>query len=219
MDSDAIASVFTSGLIGDKYVAIALGGGDPLQNGGTIRQTQSAFQLETAIGKLIDNFGGGSSSKSDNGNAVSSNSPGTGAAGDLGEPAGSAEQQSEYDAVQWGQSGQGEAIVIMTIGNSTAKAVSGTAASSSRSLLVLALTVALALVAVTAGWAPSTARADSGAMGVTQNMVNQALQILGSKATPLPQRRRQLRDLVEQNFNFATMSRSALGYNWRSLSA
>jgi phospholipid/cholesterol/gamma-HCH transport system substrate-binding protein len=59
VDSDAIASVFTSGLIGDKYVAIALGGGDTLANGGTIRQTQDAFQLETAIGKLIDNFGGG----------------------------------------------------------------------------------------------------------------------------------------------------------------
>ncbi|MGA2411044.1 MAG: outer membrane lipid asymmetry maintenance protein MlaD [Candidatus Binataceae bacterium] len=63
VDSDAIASVFTSGLIGDKYVAIALGGGDPLKDGGTIRQTQDAFQLETAIGKLIDNFGSGSSSK------------------------------------------------------------------------------------------------------------------------------------------------------------
>ena len=41
--------------------AIALGGGNTLPNGGTIRQTQDAFQLETAIGKLIDNFGGGSS--------------------------------------------------------------------------------------------------------------------------------------------------------------
>jgi phospholipid/cholesterol/gamma-HCH transport system substrate-binding protein len=61
VDSDAIASVFTSGLIGDKYVGIALGGGNNLPNGGTIRQTQDAFQLETAIGKLIDNFGGGSS--------------------------------------------------------------------------------------------------------------------------------------------------------------
>jgi phospholipid transport system substrate-binding protein len=34
----------------------------------------------------------------------------------------------------------------------------------------------------------------------------------------LPQRRRELRSLVEQNFDFETMSRSALGYNWRSLS-
>jgi phospholipid/cholesterol/gamma-HCH transport system substrate-binding protein len=67
VDSDAIASVFTSGLIGDKYVAIALGGGDTLPNGGTIRQTQDAFQLETAIGKLIDNFGGGGGSSTKSG--------------------------------------------------------------------------------------------------------------------------------------------------------
>ncbi|HEX4210151.1 MAG TPA: MlaD family protein [Candidatus Binataceae bacterium] len=67
VDSDAIASVFTSGLIGDKYVAIALGGGDPLHSGGTIRNTQDAFQLETAIAKLIDNFGGGASKSSNSG--------------------------------------------------------------------------------------------------------------------------------------------------------
>src|ERR1700677_4615879 len=84
VDSDAIASVFTSGLIGDKYVAIALGGGDPLQNGGTIHHTQSAFQLETAVGKLIDNFGGGSSSKSGNSADNTSSSSGAGAASDLG---------------------------------------------------------------------------------------------------------------------------------------
>lgn len=72
VDSDAIASVFTSGLIGDKYVAIALGGGDPLKDGGTIRQTQDAFQLETAIGKLIDNFGSGGSSKSSSSSGNSS---------------------------------------------------------------------------------------------------------------------------------------------------
>jgi phospholipid/cholesterol/gamma-HCH transport system substrate-binding protein len=84
VDSDAIASVFTSGLIGDKYVAIALGGGDPLKNGGTIRQTQSAFQLETAVGKLIDNFGGGSSSKSGNLNDNSSSSSAGGGTSDLG---------------------------------------------------------------------------------------------------------------------------------------
>ncbi len=84
VDSDAIASVYTSGLIGDKYVAIALGGGDPLQNGGTIRQTQSAFQLETAIGKLIDNFSGGSSSKAGNSNDNSSNGSSGGGSSDLG---------------------------------------------------------------------------------------------------------------------------------------
>jgi phospholipid/cholesterol/gamma-HCH transport system substrate-binding protein len=63
VDDDAIAKVLTSGLIGDKYVAIALGGGDDLKTGGTIHKTQSAFVLEEAIGAFI-NGGGSSSSKS-----------------------------------------------------------------------------------------------------------------------------------------------------------
>jgi phospholipid/cholesterol/gamma-HCH transport system substrate-binding protein len=82
VDSDAIASVFTSGLIGDKYVGIALGGGDPLSNGGTIHYTQDAFQLETAIGKLIDNFGGGGSSKSSGPGNSSSSAAGAGSSPD-----------------------------------------------------------------------------------------------------------------------------------------
>ena len=61
IDNEAIASILTSGLIGDKYVSIALGGGDKIcKNGGTIRQTQSAFVLENAIGQLINNVGSGS---------------------------------------------------------------------------------------------------------------------------------------------------------------
>src|SRR5713101_225055 len=36
IDSDAIAGIKTSGLIGDKYVAIQLGGGDTLSNSATI---------------------------------------------------------------------------------------------------------------------------------------------------------------------------------------
>ncbi len=63
VDDDAIASILTSGLIGDKYVSIALGGGDDLKSGGTIRKTQSAFVLENAIGAFI-NGGGSSGSKS-----------------------------------------------------------------------------------------------------------------------------------------------------------
>jgi len=63
VDSEAFASILTSGLIGDKYVSIALGAGDDLKNGGTIRQTQSAFVLENAIGAFIN--GGGSSGSSD----------------------------------------------------------------------------------------------------------------------------------------------------------
>ncbi len=63
IDDEAIASVLTSGLIGDKYVSIALGAGNDLKNDGTIRQTQSAFVLENAIGSFISG-GGSSGSKS-----------------------------------------------------------------------------------------------------------------------------------------------------------
>jgi phospholipid/cholesterol/gamma-HCH transport system substrate-binding protein len=62
VDSEAIASVLTSGLIGDKYVSIALGAGENLKDGGTIRQTQSAFVLENAIGSFINNAGSGGKS-------------------------------------------------------------------------------------------------------------------------------------------------------------
>lgn len=107
----------------------------------------------------------------------------------------------------------------MTIGNSKEVAIKAAARFPGRRVCCgSALTIAIALLVLTVGLMPSVARADGGAMGVTQNVVNHALQILGSSSTPLPQRRRQLRDLVEQNFDFATMSRSALGYNWRSLS-
>jgi phospholipid transport system substrate-binding protein len=107
----------------------------------------------------------------------------------------------------------------MTIGNSMLQA-SGVFSISSRGDVrrALAVTIALALILVTMSFAPKIAKADSGPMSVAQDVVNQALKILASSSTPLPQRRRELRALVEQHFNFATMSRSALGYNWRSLS-
>lgn len=64
IDKDAIAAVKTSGIIGDKYVSIALGPSDRiLKDGDTIRQTQSAFVLEDAIGQLINSSGGGQSDK------------------------------------------------------------------------------------------------------------------------------------------------------------
>jgi phospholipid/cholesterol/gamma-HCH transport system substrate-binding protein len=63
IDRDSIAAIKTSGIIGDKYVSIALGPGEQdLANGGTIRQTESAFVLEDAIGQLINSSGSGSKS-------------------------------------------------------------------------------------------------------------------------------------------------------------
>jgi len=82
IDTDAIASIKTSGIIGDKYVSISLGGGDhDLADGGMIRRTQSAFVLEDAIGQLINGTGssspgGGSGSGSGAGASGKSASPG-----------------------------------------------------------------------------------------------------------------------------------------------
>jgi phospholipid/cholesterol/gamma-HCH transport system substrate-binding protein len=58
VDSDAIAAIMTSGIIGDKYVSIQPGAGERmLASGDTIRLTQSAFVLEKAIGQLISGSG------------------------------------------------------------------------------------------------------------------------------------------------------------------
>jgi phospholipid/cholesterol/gamma-HCH transport system substrate-binding protein len=63
IDTDAIAAIKTSGIIGDKYVSIQLGPSDHyLKDNDTIRQTQSAFVLEDAIGQLINSSGSGNSS-------------------------------------------------------------------------------------------------------------------------------------------------------------
>jgi phospholipid/cholesterol/gamma-HCH transport system substrate-binding protein len=63
IDQGAIASCKTSGLIGNKYLAIELGPGDhDLASGDTIRQTESCFVLEDAIGQLINSSGSSNSS-------------------------------------------------------------------------------------------------------------------------------------------------------------
>jgi phospholipid/cholesterol/gamma-HCH transport system substrate-binding protein len=75
VDSDAIASCKTSGIIGDKFVAIALGPSDRiLKNGDTIHQTESCFVLEDAIGQLINNSGSSSSNSSKESNSSNSSS-------------------------------------------------------------------------------------------------------------------------------------------------
>ena len=53
---DAIASVKTSGIIGDKYVSISIGAGAPVGDGGVITETESAVDLEALISKYV--FGG-----------------------------------------------------------------------------------------------------------------------------------------------------------------
>lgn len=51
---DSLASVRTSGLIGDKYILISPGGsGEPLKDGDEISDTESALDIESMIGKFI----------------------------------------------------------------------------------------------------------------------------------------------------------------------
>jgi phospholipid/cholesterol/gamma-HCH transport system substrate-binding protein len=51
---DAIASIKTRGLIGDKYVSISPGGSQKeLPAGGRIRDTESGVDLESLIGEFI----------------------------------------------------------------------------------------------------------------------------------------------------------------------
>lgn len=61
LPSDTIASIKTSGLIGDKYVALAPGAdSNNLLPGGTITDTESAMDLESMISRFA--FGNVSSS-------------------------------------------------------------------------------------------------------------------------------------------------------------
>ncbi|MGV1099269.1 outer membrane lipid asymmetry maintenance protein MlaD [Thiovibrio sp. JS02] len=51
---DAVASIKTQGIIGDKYVKITQGGSeDILQDGGMITETESAVDLEELVSKYI----------------------------------------------------------------------------------------------------------------------------------------------------------------------
>ena len=66
VDDEAIAAIKTSGIIGDKYVSISPGAGEKiLKEDDTIRQTESAFVLEDAIGQLINGSGSGAQGAAD----------------------------------------------------------------------------------------------------------------------------------------------------------
>lgn len=54
LDDDVIASVRTRGIIGDKFILLKPGGSDKLvANGGKIRETESAVDLEELVSKYI----------------------------------------------------------------------------------------------------------------------------------------------------------------------
>lgn len=51
---DVIASVRTSGIIGDKFIKLKPGGSEqPLKNGDRIRETESAIDIEELVSKFI----------------------------------------------------------------------------------------------------------------------------------------------------------------------
>lgn len=50
---DAIASIRTKGIIGDRYIRISQGGGFALENGGSIEETEGAINLEDLVSKYI----------------------------------------------------------------------------------------------------------------------------------------------------------------------
>jgi phospholipid/cholesterol/gamma-HCH transport system substrate-binding protein len=61
---DTSASIMTSGILGDRYLLLQLGGEDEaLKDGETISYTESAVLLERMIGKLIHNTAVGDEGK------------------------------------------------------------------------------------------------------------------------------------------------------------
>ena len=53
VQDDAVASIRTAGIIGDKYIKISTGGGDPLNDGDEIIETEPAISIEELISKYI----------------------------------------------------------------------------------------------------------------------------------------------------------------------
>lgn len=54
LEEDVIASIKTSGIIGDKYVAISPGASEEfIKPGGTIRDTQPPLDIENLLGKFV----------------------------------------------------------------------------------------------------------------------------------------------------------------------
>lgn len=85
-----------------------------------------------------------------------------------------------------------------------------------RALATLVLTAALVLsLAPSRIMAP--AFADDDPMTVVKTTVNQALDVLRDKDTPLAQRQDKLRQIVSATFDFTEMAKSALGYHWKQI--
>jgi phospholipid transport system substrate-binding protein len=80
--------------------------------------------------------------------------------------------------------------------------------------------VMLTLSALVVSLAPSRFIAPAWAddpMNVVKTTVDQALEVLRDKNTPLAQRQDKLRQIVAQTFDFTEMAKSALGYHWKQI--
>ncbi len=53
VQDDAVASIRTAGIIGDKYIKISTGGGDLLVDGDEIIETEPAISIEELVSKYI----------------------------------------------------------------------------------------------------------------------------------------------------------------------
>jgi len=86
-----------------------------------------------------------------------------------------------------------------------------------RAIVIFTMTAVLAVNLapsrfVTPAWADEP-------MSVVKTTVNQALEVLQDKSTPLAQRQDKLRQIVAQTFDFTEMAKSALGYHWKEITA
>jgi phospholipid transport system substrate-binding protein len=83
-------------------------------------------------------------------------------------------------------------------------------------LTVMTMTAAITVSLCQARFV-TPARADDSPMAIVQSTVNQALDVLRDKQTPLAQRQEKLRQIVANTFDFTEMAKSALGYHWKQL--
>jgi phospholipid transport system substrate-binding protein len=79
---------------------------------------------------------------------------------------------------------------------------------------ILTFVVASLFIAITLA---EPVGAEQNPIDALKALVNPALQIMADKTTPLKDRQQKLRDLVNSNFDFVAMSRSALGRHWKDL--
>jgi phospholipid transport system substrate-binding protein len=81
------------------------------------------------------------------------------------------------------------------------------------------LAVAMLVLMVMQAASPLSAWGLTTPLDTVNQVINNTLPVLRDKHTALPQRRRQLRALLERHFDFPDMARIALGYHWRQISS